>query len=220
MKEASSLAAASSEVNFLRKKIHMLEHLFGSRTRIQLLTIFFRDPEQKFYLRELARLTAIHLHAVRREIANLERMGLIHQIDNPNTKQRDTGTQRSKYYQLTQDSLLVPELKALLFKAQLFEEQELIAHIKKQAGPITLFILTGFFTGAAGAPTDLLLVGDIKPMVVARIIHHYEQKIQRSIRYTTMTTIEFQERHEIGDKFLYSIFEAKHLTVVDEITVT
>ena len=169
-------------------------------------------------MRELTRLAEIHLNAVRREIANLVALGLIHEA--ALAAGEEPGGQavaRSKYFRLAHDSLLFPELKALLLKAQLLEEQELIDSIKRRGGKIAVFILTGWFTQATDVETDILLVGALKPVVIAKLIRDYEHRLQRSIRYTMMKTAEFQERREIGDKFLYGVFEAKHITAVDEL---
>ncbi|EKD67137.1 MAG: hypothetical protein ACD_48C00582G0001, partial [uncultured bacterium] len=37
------------------------------------------------------------------------------------------------------------------------------------------------------------------------------------IRYTILTEDELYERRHMMDKFIYSIFEAKHMRVVDEL---
>ncbi len=193
----------------------MLEHFFGSKTRLKLLQLFFRHPEKTFYVRELARLTDIQVHGVRRELANLERLSIIMVVAEGEVHNESTGTERSKYYRLNQDALLFPELKALLIKAKVLEEQELIGTIKEKGGKITLFLLTGVFSGDKDAATDILLVGVIKPAAIAKIITQYEDETGQEVRYTIMTEKEFMDRRELGDKFLYTVFEGKHLTVVN-----
>ena len=194
----------------------MLEHFFGSKTRLKLLKIFFRSPEQNFFVRELARLAETQLHAVRREISNLERMNLIMQVTADEAKSNEVGTERSKYYQLNGRSLLFAEIKALLDKGELMEEKQLIDEIVLKGGDIKLFILTGIFNGEKNANTDLLLVGKLKPAVIMKIIKMYEKDLGKAIRYTLMDEKEFKDRREMGDKFLYNIFEVKHNLVVNE----
>ncbi len=55
----------------------MLEALIPSKTRVKLLTLFLLNPEQEYYVREIARMTEENTNAVRRELANLESFGLI-----------------------------------------------------------------------------------------------------------------------------------------------
>src|SRR3990167_11160821 len=57
--------------------ITMLEQLFGSRTRIKLLKIFLAQPTQLFFVRELTRAIGERINSVRREIANLIRLGVV-----------------------------------------------------------------------------------------------------------------------------------------------
>ncbi len=194
----------------------MLEHLFGSKTRLKLLHIFFRSPDRPFYVRELSRLVEVQLNAVRREIANLEEAGIIGRAAAEGAEGDNQGTERSKYYQLQSGFLLVHELKSLLFNAQLLEEKEFIEKIKKKGGTIKLFLLTGLFTNENKIETDILLVGKLKPLIVAKLMRDFEKMLGKSLRYTILTEREFGERRELGDVFLYRLLEAKHSLAVDE----
>ncbi|PIT88201.1 MAG: hypothetical protein COU29_02930 [Candidatus Magasanikbacteria bacterium CG10_big_fil_rev_8_21_14_0_10_36_32] len=187
----------------------MLEHLFGSKTRLKLLQIFFSNTEKTFYLRELSRQAGVQLNAVRRELLNLEKIGIIGRADEKNKD-------RSKHYQLQTGCLLYQELKELLSKARMLEERELAEEIKKRAGKIKFFLLTGLFTGDLDANSDILLVGKIKPNNVARLIKQFERLMNSEIRYTIMDEKEFKERREVGDKFIYNLFESKHIILVDD----
>ena len=199
--------------------IIMLEQLFGSKTRVKLLHIFFHSPERPFYVRELARLVEGQLNAIRRELANLEQVGLIMPVAIDAVEvPKGVGTGRSKYYKLDASCLLYMEMKSLLFKAQMLYELELIDLLKAKAGKIKALLFTGCFTDAKDAETDILLVGEIRPLLVARLIAEFEKKLGKSLRYTIMTQKEWHDRREIGDKFLYSIFEGKHVTVIDELS--
>jgi hypothetical protein len=193
----------------------MLEHFFGSKTRVKLLQIFFRSPERPFYVRELSRMVDIQLNAVRRELANLEMIGIISQagLDDYTS---GPGTERSKYYQLQKDFILFQELQTLLNKAQLLEQRVFIEEIKNRGGIIKLFLLTGLFTQDTSTDTDILLVGTIKLDVVEKIISRFEKEMDRSVRYTIMDEREFSERKELGDVFLYNIFDSKYLLVIND----
>lgn len=197
----------------------MLEHLFGSSTRLKLLRIFYSHPDRAFFVRELARLAEIQLNAIRRELANLENLGIIEQVVAGQSKEEETGTERSKYYRLKMGYYLFDELSSLLGKTQIMEENNFLDLLRKKAGDLKLMILTGFLTSAEDISTDILLVGNLKQVAVAKVIKDFEKFLNRPIRYTLMTEKEFSERREIGDKFLYSIFEAKHNLVVDEIGI-
>ena len=60
------------------------EKLFGSKTRAKLLKLFFENPEKSFYVpeksfyvREMTRVIDEQINSVRRELLNLEGIGII-----------------------------------------------------------------------------------------------------------------------------------------------
>ena len=57
--------------------IQLLSRLFSSRTRVSLLELFLLHPEQEVHVREICRRTGLNINAVRRELANLEGIGLL-----------------------------------------------------------------------------------------------------------------------------------------------
>jgi DNA-binding transcriptional ArsR family regulator len=195
----------------------MLEHLFGSKTRLKLLRTFFREPERPYYVRELTRVLDVQINAVRRELELLQNAGLILEADSPADQTAEQ--QMRKYYRLNPASLLYPELQALLLKGQVLGEQAFVQDIREKTGRVVLFVLTGRFMNDKRAPSDMLLVGDVKEGSVARLIGRYEKEFGFEIRYTLLTETEFFDRRHIMDKFLYSIFEADHVKVVNDLQV-
>jgi hypothetical protein len=194
----------------------MLEHFFGSRTRVKLLNLFFREPNKAFFVRELARMIQVQLNAVRRELANLEKMGVIGLVIlAPGGEVR--GTERSKFYQLRQDFLLLEELQTFLNKSQLLEQKAYLDRIKNQGGVIGLLILTGLFVHNDKAPTDMLLVGNIKTDAIDEVLRDFEKSLEQPIRYTVMDEKEFCDRKDLGDVFVYSILDNRHIKVVDNL---
>lgn len=200
----------------------MLEHLFGSKTRLRLLRLLFRYPERSFYVRELTRELETQINAVRRELQVLQKAGIILETDEPKNGKIATGMsggRKRKYYSLDQGSLLYPELNSLLLKGKILGEQRFIEELKNKSGDLKLLVLTGNFTGADAAPTDMLLVGEIKERTVTKMIADYEGEFGSGIRYTFLSEQEFYDRRHVMDKFLFSIFEGKHLKVVNELHV-
>jgi DNA-binding transcriptional ArsR family regulator len=55
----------------------MLSRLFTSRTRVKLLDLLLLLPEREVHVREICRRTGLNINAVRRELANLEEIGLL-----------------------------------------------------------------------------------------------------------------------------------------------
>jgi hypothetical protein len=195
----------------------MLEHLFGSKTRLKLLKIFFRKIDKAFYVRELSRLLGAQINAVRRELSLLLKSGLIKETDGTESlDNNEIGSKLRKYYKIDIESILYPEMQALLLKAQVLGEEQFSKEIAEKGGDIKLLLLTGSFTGDKRAPSDLLIVGKLKEKSIARVVSKYEKDFGFEIRYTTMTDKEFAERRHIMDKFIYALFEVNNIKVVNK----
>ena len=192
----------------------MLEHLFGSKTRVQLLRLLLNNPQQPFYLRELTRQLKTQLNSVRREVSNLESLGIVTVVAAPG--QTNQKKSNKKFYLVNTNFTLYPELKALILKAQLLLEQNFVQEIERSA-KVKLFILTGTFVGMDQAPTDMLLVGSINRRRLAALIRRFEKELSHEINFTVMSLQEFKYRQDITDRFLYDILEAKKIVIIDEL---
>src|SRR3954447_5373911 len=63
----------------------MVEQLFGSKTRVKLLQLFYSNPNRSFFVREITRKIDEQINSVRRELSNLLSIGII-TSDNTNNK--------------------------------------------------------------------------------------------------------------------------------------
>lgn len=185
----------------------MLEQLFGSRTRLKLLRLFLTHPTEQFFVREITRRIDERLNSVRRELANLEGIKLIETV----------GINKKRYYRLNAYSVLYPELKALILKARLTIEQDVLRKLKR-TGAISYIALTGMFTGVSGARTDILIVGRVKRTNLKPLIKKLQANFDSEVRYTVMSRKEYEYRREITDRFLYTILENKKVVLIDTLT--
>lgn len=197
----------------------MLEQLFGSKTRVKLLRVFFQDTTASYFVRELSRHIDIQINAIRRELALLEKLGIIVTIDKDVSESKKPGARLRKYYRVNTESLLYPDLHALLEKGKMMGEQYFVNQIKEEGGDIAMLVLTGCFTNEVDAVTDMLLVGDIKAHNVEKLVAHYEKEFGQSIRYTFMTKNEFFDRRHVMDKFLFRIFEGNCMRVINNLEI-
>lgn len=185
----------------------MLEYLFGSKTRLKVLHLFYREPGTRFFVRELARLADTQVNAVRRELAILMAVGVIREL----TEEHEG---RRKFYMLDTESLIHPELSALLMKSAILSEQAFIRALRSMEG-ISLLLLSGRFAGDATLPTDVLIVGAVSEQSMRQLVDQFEKKIGFAIRYTILTPDEFKERKQMMDRFLYAILDGKPITIIE-----
>ncbi len=189
----------------------MLNQLFGSEARVKILNIFLTKPESGYYLRGLARSLDLQVNSVRRELLNLENLGLISPIPG------EIKSKEKKYYIVNRDFLLFDEIKSLFVKAQILSTKEFAENVQKTCTP-KLLILSGFFTGDSEAKTDLLIVGRINKDKFVKLIKELEESIGREINYTIMDEREFFYRRDIFDVFLHRIMEGRKLIITDNLS--
>src|ERR1700733_7421316 len=75
----------------------MIEQLFGSKTRVKLLQLFYSNPNRSFFVREITRKIDEQINSVRRELANLLNIGII-VSENMNNRLYYEVNQKFEYY--------------------------------------------------------------------------------------------------------------------------
>ena len=85
----------------------ILEVLFSSTARVEVLQLFLLNPSSQFYQREIERETGQPIRAVQREVERLEEAGLLLRAPEGNRV----------FYRLNPDFVLLAELTALFQKA-------------------------------------------------------------------------------------------------------
>jgi len=193
----------------------MLEHLFGSRTRVRLIGLFLSQSDEPIFVREVTRRIDTQINAVRRELANLVRFGLIVETSEEGEKARRPGVKR-KYYRLNSVFPLLPEVRSLMMKAHLLIEHR-IDKTFESMGSVSYAALMGVFLGIANAPVDLFIVGTIDADALKKLVQKMEKTIGAEINYSVMAPSEYQYRKEMGDKFLYQIIEAPKNVIVNRL---
>lgn len=193
----------------------MIEQLFGSKTRVKLLQLFYSNPNRSFYVREITRKIDEQINSVRRELANLLNVGII-VSDNTNNR---------LYYEVNQRYEFYKPLLAIFGKsggaasktggkktAATTPETERF----KNLGHLELVVYTGQFTRDESSGVDILFVGDLNPNAVAKFITELEAQEGKELRYTVMPLSELQYRRQINDRFVTTIFDAKKQVLIDE----
>lgn len=197
----------------------MLENLFGSKTRAKLLNLFFNNPDNAFYVREITRELKENINSIRREVMNLEKMEMIKavplgKIDLPPDELKKEQRENKRYYQVNRNHTLYEELRNLIVRSKLLVDKALLDKLKEVKG-IRLLVLTGVFVGDNRARTDILIVGATDKNKIRRLISSMEKNFSQPIRYSILTPKEFSYRNSMTDRFLFEIMEGKKIIVID-----
>jgi predicted transcriptional regulator len=194
----------------------MIEQLFGSKTRVKLLKLFYSNPNRSFFVREITRKIDEQINSVRRELSNLLSIGII-TSDNTNNKLYYEVNQRFEYYKPLQQ-IFGGGLKKSAKKTAdtvVTDTGEAAGTDLRAIGQIDLAVLTGQFTRDNSAGVDFLIVGEVNPNALQKYVDELEAQENKTLRYATMSLADFQYRQQIRDRFVTSIRQAKKQVLVD-----
>lgn len=194
----------------------MVEQLFGSKTRVKLLQLFFSNPNRSFYVREITRKIDEQINSVRRELANLLSIGII-SSDNNNNRLYYEVNQQYEYYQALSAIFGKgsPKMLAAVGKEITPQEDDDLAALKK-VGNVELALLTGQFTRDESTGVDMLVVGDVNQTKLNKYISEMEAKEGKEIRFVAMDGKEYQYRDQVNDRFLSKLKVAKKQILIDK----
>lgn len=201
----------------------MLDQLFGSKTRVALLKLFFENPDKSYFVRELTREIDAQINSVRRELENLVKLGIVRINEDPVIEtpawedEVPKGLNRKKFYQLNKFFVLHEELSGLFSKSHLMHEKDLMNQLSNLDA--FLIVMTGQFTENTDTITDILIVGNVNKNALSEIVSGFEKRLEREINYTIMPMKEYEYRQEITDRFLYDILVNEKIVLVDKIGI-
>ena len=175
----------------------------------RVLGLLFGQPDRSFYARELIKLTAGGTGAVQRELARLERSGLI--------RASRVGTQ--KHYRANPDSPLFEELCGIARKTV-----GLVEPLREALAPFAPVIRAAFVYGSvakrsdtAGSDIDLLIVSDTLTYSDTFLaLATASAKLGREISPTIYQPTELQARLREGNSFAVRVLQQPKLWVIGD----
>jgi predicted transcriptional regulator len=190
----------------------MIEQLFGSKTRVKLLQLFYSNPNRSFFVREITRKIDEQINSVRRELSNLLSIGII-TSDNTNNKLYYEVNQKYEYFEPLQQ-IFGGGVKKKEKTDAVNENGEADAGLKS-VGHVELAVYTGQFTRDETSGIDFLVVGDVNQNALQKYVDDLEAKENKSIRYVLMDLNDFRYRQPIRDRFAVAINNSKKQVLVD-----
>ena len=192
------------------------EHLFGSKTRVKLLSLFYNNPERPFYVREITRKVNEQINSVRRELQNLLNIGIVKSVNQSNRLYYEVDPRYKFHTQLQSIFQQIPAKSKEIKETK--EEDQILRKISK-AGNVKVLFLTGAFVRGSNQNVDICIVGDMNKAQLAKVIGDMEQEMSRELNYWAMRVEDFDYRRNLNDRFLMDILDAKKKVLVDTLEV-
>lgn len=174
----------------------MLEELFVSRVRVKILQLFLTSLNELFHVREIVRRVDEEINAVRRELARMEKFGMVTSEWRANRR----------LYHFRKDYVYFNELLGLVSKSVGLGGA--IVKNKARLGKIKYaFISTRFLIGekSGTSDVDVLVVGQIVLPELQSIIANEQVKRENEINYSFMDEAEFKFRVRRRDPFILRV---------------
>ncbi|KND46755.1 MAG: hypothetical protein AB201_02865 [Parcubacteria bacterium C7867-006] len=189
-----------------------LGKLFGSEAKVKIMRLFLFNPETVFDTGEISDRAKVEPPKVRREMSNLEKMGLV--------KRRSSAKKRGGHgFVLETQFPYLLQLQNFLINIEPLQPKEIIRKVSK-VGSIKLIIIAGVFLQEAESRADLLIVGDgIKKASLENLIKTLEAEIGKELRYAHFTTDDFKYRISMFDKLIRDILDYPHKKILNKLNI-
>ena len=187
-----------------------LEKLFGSKTRTKLLSLFFGNPERSYYVREMTRVIDEQINSVRRELLNLESIGIIKNetYDNKIYYSANNKHPYARALVMLFSSRTDVAIETAVVKPNTWEE-----YVRPVKNYLTCLIVTNRLPGQEGV--DLLIVGDDRTKKLTHWAEVVEKKEGKPLNYVIMSRDDFQYRLNVKDRFVSEVLEMSILEKID-----
>ena len=190
--------------------------LVGSKTRVKLLNLFFNSPDQKFYVREISRTIDEQVNSVRRELTNLESVGVV----------KSSTEDRKIYYQANQRFKYYLPLRVIFAGVKIGDDisvdkktsdidkwQSELSYIQNE---VELLVLFGVLANDPKSNIDMLLVGDNYGHKLSEWASKIENKEGRELNYMILSMEDFYYRYTTQDTFIKGLFKSNHKVIFDK----
>lgn len=193
-------------VKKFKPAIGLADALF-SATQQRVLARFFGHPERSYYANELISATGGGSGAIQRELAKLERSGLI-------VAER-RGSQ--KHYKANADSPLFEELRGIVRKTV-----GLAGPLRQALEPHADQIKAAFVYGSvaksedtASSDIDLMIISDeLDFATLVKSLISLEESLEREVNPNIFTTDEFMRRRGEPDGFIQRVLKHPKLWII------
>ena len=181
-----------------------LVKLFGSRSRVKLLEkLVIEDVIARsntgFFIRELCRDVDEQINAVRRELMNLEALGILKSYEQ----------NKKKYYQMNHTCPIYPDLVEMFIKT--YDVMKPVKEFFKWRKTLDLVTISDAVLNFRNENTnnivDIFIIGELDKIEFNNFLE--KTFYGKKVKYAIMTLDDFSHRLEYDDKLVLSILAQK-----------
>jgi uncharacterized protein len=185
-----------------------LPDLLGSRLRAKVLGWLFTHADESFFVRQLTAILDLDSANLSRELARLEKMGLL----------VSTTSGKQKYYQANQKSPIFNELHSIMVKTAGMADV-----LRSALNPASKQIKVAFVFGSLASRTedrssdiDVMIIGDISFGDVVDLFSPAEKTLGREVNSVVYPLEEYQKKVKNDHHFVKTVIEGEKIFLVGD----
>lgn len=184
------------------------EGIFASPTLARLLSVLFTSPDREFYQRELMDASGAKMYSVQREMARLEKMGLVFRTPRGNRV----------YYRANRSHPAFEDLKRVVLKTIGLGDALRVAVAPLASKVQVAFVFGSFAKGeeTATSDVDILLIGDLSLRELSSVLGPISHEMGREFNPVIYSPAEFKERLADGHHFLTEVLKSEVLFLIGD----
>ncbi len=184
----------------------MLNKLFSSRTKAEILKLVLFNPDTSFYQRQISQLIGQSLRGVQRELSRFQEIGLVQ------------GSRQGNriYYRVNKKCPIFEDLRNIFLKTAGIAEV-LKDNLSKKDIRIA-FIYGSYAKGRENflSDLDLMVIGNISSKVLSSLLSEPKRKLMREINYAVFSPQEVVKRKKAKDHFIESILRGRKVFILGD----
>jgi len=182
-----------------------LQDFMISRVRVRIMELFFSNPSEMYYVREITRKAKEEINAVRRELDKMLEYGLL--------KSEERGNRL--YYHLNGRYQFYPELLRMISKTTGLGGR--LVKARRKLGQVDFIMFSGDYVEGKPARQDhidLLIIGEIVLPELEQLIKQHQEQNEREIFYAVFSKEEFDFRKTRRDPFVMDVLYGSKVMVI------
>ena len=183
--------------------MNILAKIVSSRVRSEIFRILFGTKSVDLHIRGIARCSGLTESNVRKELRNLDSLGLVY-------SRRDSNR---VYYRANENHPLYQEIHNLVLKTSGIVEPFREALDDKRIGIAFIFGSIAEGNEKAGSDVDLIVIGEIGLRELSGLLSGLAEKIGREINPHVFSGDEFSQRLDRDDPFLSRVIPSSKLFI-------
>jgi len=170
-----------------------------------MVELFYGNPEEMFYVREITRKTNEEINAVRRELERMLGYGMLR------SEQRGNRL----YYSLNTRYVFFQELQQMVAKSTGLGKK--LRRSQRKLGKLKFVMFSARFVRRLKprqGEVDMLVVGEVVLPELEALVKVEQEALGREINYTILTEEEFEFRKTRRDPFIMDVLFSSRVMVI------